>query len=266
MNVHSNGNGSSSTDSEAPVYLIAGAYGGIGGALVRGLRKRGARLALVGRDPDRLEQISRETDSVDFQADVSNFQQMSDVVAQVVEWFGKLDGAACLTGSLLLKPAHTTTADEWHDVISANLTTAFSFVRACAKPMIRTGGSVVLVSSAVTRIGLANHDAIAAAKSGVEGLVKSSAATYARYGIRVNCVAPGLIDTDLTRSVTQKPALLDAALEMYGIKRPGTPEDVAFVIEWLLGTQSTWVTGQSFGVDGGLSSVKLSAPVRANIS
>lgn len=260
-----NENGIDIRTAERPTYVIAGASGGIGSALARRLSKRGAQLALLGRDSNKLLAIAAETEGYAFETDVSDFGKMAEAVEAILRQFGKVDGAACLAGSLLLKPAHSTKEAEWTDVVSSNLTSAFSFLRACVKPMMRTGGSVVLVSSAVTRVGLSNHDALAAAKGGIEGLVKSAAATYARHGVRVNCVAPGLIATDMTKTVTSNQALLEAALDQYAIKRAGTADDVAVVIEWLLGQESSWVTGQSLAIDGGLSSVKLAAPVRAKV-
>jgi 3-oxoacyl-[acyl-carrier protein] reductase len=113
---------------------------------------------------------------------------------------------------------------------------------------------VVLVSSAAARLGLANHEAIAAAKAGVHGLVLSAAASYAGRGIRVNAVAPGLVRTPLTAGLTENDASLKAATALHALGRIGEPDDVASAIEWLL--EQTWVTGQVLGVDGGLATVR----------
>jgi NAD(P)-dependent dehydrogenase (short-subunit alcohol dehydrogenase family) len=118
------------------------------------------------------------------------------------------------------------------------------------------GGSIVLVSSAAARLGLANHEAIAAAKAGIIGLTLSSAATYAARGIRVNCVAPGLTRTPMTARLTQNEATLKASTAMHALGRIGEPDDVAGAIDWLLGPESSWITGQVLGVDGGLASVR----------
>ena len=118
------------------------------------------------------------------------------------------------------------------------------------------GGSVVLVSSAAALTGLANHEAIAAAKSGIIGLVMSAAATYSRYGIRVNCVAPGLVRTPLTQSLTENEAILKKSEKMHPLGRIGEPGDVASAIAWLLKSEQSWVTGQVLGVDGGLANIK----------
>jgi 3-oxoacyl-[acyl-carrier protein] reductase len=122
--------------------------------------------------------------------------------------------------------------------------------------MLNSGGSIVLVSSAAARIGIANHEAIAAAKAGVAGLTLSAAATYAPRGIRVNCVSPGLVVSGLTQRITSNEASLKASVAMHALGRAGSPEDVASAIAWLLDPEQSWVTGQVLGVDGGLGSLR----------
>jgi NAD(P)-dependent dehydrogenase (short-subunit alcohol dehydrogenase family) len=122
--------------------------------------------------------------------------------------------------------------------------------------MIPTGGAIVLISSAAARTGIPNHEAIAAAKGGVLALTLSAAATYARYNIRVNCVAPGLVDSPLAARITASDAARKASAAMHPLGRIGHPDDVAAAIEWLLDPHNTWTTGQVIGVDGGLASLR----------
>jgi NAD(P)-dependent dehydrogenase (short-subunit alcohol dehydrogenase family) len=174
----------------------------------------------------------------------------------VVTAHGRLDAAASLIGSLLLKPAHLTSADDWSEVIATNLTSAFALVRAAAPAMRSDGGAIVLASTAAARIGLANHEAIAAAKAGVEGLVRSAAATYGARSVRVNAVAPGLVASGLTERLVADPAQAEASRRLHALDRLGTGEDVARAVVWLLDPAQSWVTGQVLGVDGGLGSVR----------
>jgi NAD(P)-dependent dehydrogenase (short-subunit alcohol dehydrogenase family) len=176
-------------------------------------------------------------------------------VALARERFGRLDGAANCVGSVLLKPAHLTRDDEFAAVLATNLWSAFHLVRAATKAM-DGGGSIVLVSSAAARTGLPNHEAIAAAKAGVEGLALSAAATYAPRRIRVNCVAPGLVRSQLTARITGSEPALKASLAMHALGRIGEPDDVASAMAWLLDPATSWVTGQVLGVDGGLGALK----------
>ena len=119
-----------------------------------------------------------------------------------------------------------------------------------------TGGSVVLASTVATRIGLANHEAIAAAKGGVNGLVLAAAASYAGRNIRVNAVAPGLVRTPLAAKLTGSEMALKASTALHPLGRIGEPADVASVIALLLDPASSWITGQVIGIDGGLGSVR----------
>jgi NAD(P)-dependent dehydrogenase (short-subunit alcohol dehydrogenase family) len=102
---------------------------------------------------------------------------------------------------------------------------------------------------------MANHEAIAAAKGAIMGLTLSAAATYAARGIRVNCVAPGLVETPLTESLLSSDANRKASQGMHALGRLGSPADVAHSMAWLLSEESSWVTGQVLGVDGGLGSI-----------
>lgn len=238
-----------------PVYVILGATGGIGGALSRKLGSAGAHLMLAGRSEDRLNDLAGDLGAEHFVLDATQVDAVAACMDRAVETFGRVDGVANCVGSLLLKPAHLTTEAEWASTITINLGSAFAVVRAASKVMMQTGGSIVLVSSAAARKGLANHEAIAAAKAGIIGLALSAAATYGGRGIRVNCVAPGLVRTPLTSRITGNESSLKGSIAMHALGRIGEPEEVASAIAWLMDPAQGWVTGQVLGVDGGLGSV-----------
>lgn len=246
-------------DSQIPVVAIFGAAGGIGSELARRLAKSGHRLALIGRSEQRLQVLAEETGGLSLRADAAVSAEVDDAISRILAAHGRLDGVAHCVGSLLLKPAHLTTDADWSATIAANLTSAFHVLRASVKAMQGTGGSIVLVSSAAASIGLTNHEAIAAAKGGVAALAISAAATYAGKGIRVNCVAPGLVRTPLTARITQSEVALRASQAMHPLGRIGEPADVAAALEFLLSPASGWITGQVIGVDGGLAVLKVPA-------
>ena len=235
-------------------YVILGATGGVGSALCRRLSARGARLTVAARDCQRTRAFAAELGAHAVPTDATCAAHVDRCFAAALEHHGRIDGVVNCVGSVLLKPAHLTTDDEWGAVLAANLTSAFLTVRAAVRAMTPAGGSVVLVSSAAARLGLANHEAIAAAKAGVQGLVLSAAASYAGRGIRVNAVAPGLVRTPLTARFIANEATLKASTALHALGRIGEPDDVASAIEWLL--DQTWVTGQILGVDGGLATVR----------
>lgn len=239
-----------------PVHLVLGASGGIGSALARRLAAGGARVVLGGRDATRLEELARELDAPICVLETTSFASCEQAVREVAAAHGRLDGLANCVGSLLLKPAHRTDEAEWRAVCSANLDSAFATVRAGAAAMLKSGGSIVLVSSTAARVGLPNHEAIAAAKAGVIGLALAAAASYAPRGIRVNVVAPGLTRTPLAAGLLSSPAAEQASIALHPLGRLGEPEDVARALAWLLDPEQSWVTGQVLGVDGGLSSVR----------
>lgn len=243
--------------SQQPAFLVVGAAGGIGTALCRRLQQRDFRLVLGGRTQAPLDALAAAVGGDVITFDARDFDATSAAVEQAFARHGRLDGVVNLAGSILLKSAHLTSAAEWHDLLATNLTTAFAVVRAAAPVLGRNGGgSLVLVSSAAARVGLANHEALAAAKAGVVGLGLSAAATYAARKVRVNVVSPGLVRTPLSARIVSNEAALRASEAMHALGRIGEPDDVARVIELLLDPGQSWITGQVFGVDGGLSTVR----------
>jgi NAD(P)-dependent dehydrogenase (short-subunit alcohol dehydrogenase family) len=247
------------TTQDRPTYLVIGAAGGIGSALVRRLAARGARLLLAGRREEPLRALADEVGAEAVAADATDYDAVQALCERSVEMSDRLDGVVNLAGSIVLKPAHLTSREDVDEAIAQNLHTAFATVRAGAQAMKRRGGSIVLMSSCAGQVGLPNHDLIGAAKAAVSGLARSAAATYAPSGVRVNAVAPGLVDTPMAERLTSNDAALKASKAMHPLGRIGAPSEVAPVIDWLLGPESAWVTGQVIGVDGGISTVKARA-------
>ena len=239
-----------------PVHLVFGASGGIGSAVCRHLASTGSSVGLASRASNRLDDLAAELDSPKWEFDVGDPSTMESVVAEAVSHFGRLDGVVNCVGSLLLKSAHITSYEEWDDVIATNLTSAFAVVRSAVKAMRGEGGSIVLFSSSAARIGLANHEAIAAAKAGVVGLTLAAATSYASKNVRVNAIAPGLVRTQLTKRIWENSKSAESSRAMHALGRLGEPEDIASLVAWLLDPANSWVTGQVIGVDGGLGSLR----------
>ena len=232
---------------------ILAARSTIGQVIAERLHSTGNRLALLGRD---LNGLNTEFATFSANCELTDFEAVEEALGEVREALGGLTGLVNCSGSIVLKPAHLTGRTLFDETIEANLVTAFGAVRGAVKHMDKTGGSVVLVSSAAATLGMPNHELIGAAKAGVEGLVRSAAATYASRSIRVNGVAPGLVDTALAASIVQNPTSLKVSESLHALGKIGSPKDVASAICWLLDPEQQWVTGQIIGVDGGLSRVQ----------
>ena len=228
-------------------FLVISASSGIGQGVVKLLKHQGHEVISTARSTQKIQP--------DYLLDATDFQAVLDVFAAC----GALDGVVNCAGSLLLKPAHLTSVEEFQQTIAASLTTSFSVVRAAAQHM--KNASVVLLGSAAAEIGLANHEAIAAAKAGIVGLAKSAAATYAHLGLRFNVVEPGLTETPLTQSLTQNEMIKKGSIAMHPLGRLGQVEDIAQAIVFFLNPENSWITGQHLAVDGGLSGIKLKAKV-----
>lgn len=233
-------------------YLVTGATGGIGKAVC--LRLAGHRLELVARQSTPLQELAASLPEASaFAADLSD-EAGAEALQRWLADRPPLDGVVHAVGSLLLRPAHRCSLSEWRAVLATNLDSAFLVLRLAAQVKMR--GSLVFCSSVAAQVGLANHEAIAAAKAGIEGLVRSAAATYAAYGLRVNAIAPGLTETPLTANLLASASLRTALTQQHPLGRLGRAEDQAAAICWLLGEESAWVTGQVIGVDGGYGAIR----------
>ena len=232
---------------------VLGASGTIGAALSRRLAARGTELILVGRNADKLRPLGEELGQPWLVVEAHSAAQLEAGLRPLAESpGGSLSALVNCIGSVLLKPAHSTTDDEFFQVVQTNLMTAFATVHVAGKLLRENGGSVVLFASAAAEIGMFNHEAIAAAKGGVIGLGRSAAATYANNNIRVNVVSPGLVKTEMTRRLWEIPANAAVSTQMHPLGRLGEPHHIASLVDWLMQPENDWITGQIIGVDGGL--------------
>lgn len=238
-------------------YLIVGGSSDIGIILCRALLEEGAAVTLLARDSSRLAEFP-EGEVGKFIGDANDEELVKEaVISAISAGNGRLDGVVHLVGSFAVRPPHAMSLEAFEQVITTNLSSAFVTLSIACKQMLRNGGGrVVFTSSVAGSLGLANHEAIAAAKGGVESMVRSAAATYSKRGIRVNAVAPGLTDTRLSRPITSSSATKEAAVGMIPLKRINEPEEVSSTIQWLLTDAPDNITGQVFHLDGGMSNVR----------
>ena len=237
-------------------YLIVGGSSDIALVLGSKILDKGHSLTLLARDGERVQElVSRGAHLVQGDAlDKECVQQAVELAKENGE--GSLSGVAHLVGSLVLRPPHSLALDAFQDVIHTNLSSAFLTLSIACKSMLRTGGGrLVFTSSVAASLGLMNHEAIAAAKGGVESMVRSAAATYSQRKIRVNAVAPGLTDTRLAETLLRSDAIREAAVNKIPIKRINEKEEIASTMEWLLCSAPDNLTGQVLHLDGGMAKI-----------
>ncbi|MFQ5896773.1 MAG: 3-oxoacyl-[acyl-carrier-protein] reductase [Candidatus Methylomirabilia bacterium] len=241
---------------EGRVAVVTGGSRGIGSAVAACLAEEGAAVVVSGRDAARVETAARELEALGppalgIAADVARAEDVERLMAAVKERFGRIDilvNNAGITRDVLLVRMKD---GDWDEVLQVNLRGAFLMTRAAAKMMMRQkGGRIVNIASAAGVMGSAGQVNYSAAKAGLIGLTKAAARELAHWGILVNVVAPGLIDTDMTAAL---PAEAKAALlNQIPLKRIGTTREVAEVVRFLVGDGAMYVTGQVFHVNGGL--------------
>ncbi len=238
-------------------YLIVGGSSDIAMLLCRKLIDEGHSVSVLARDKGRLSELIADLDQI-FIGDANDEDLVKDAVLAAIEnGDGRLDGVVHMVGSFAVRPPHAMSVDSFDDVIRTNLTSAFVTLSIACKQMLRNGGGrVVFTSSVAGSLGLVNHEAVSAAKGGVESMARSAAATYARRGIRVNVVAPGLTDTRLSAPITSPDASKRAAVGMIPLRRINLPEEVSNSVHWLLTAAPDNITGQVLHLDGGMSKIR----------
>jgi NAD(P)-dependent dehydrogenase (short-subunit alcohol dehydrogenase family) len=237
-----------------PVAVIAGAASGIGHALCRRLAEQGWQVVGSSRDASRLAPLPL---TLAVQCDVSQADGARMLMSQA-EALGPVTALAICAGNTLIAPLHKTSAAQLHEVWTANVATAWNVLQAWveARRQIPAAGAAVLCSSVVARIGVANHEAIALAKGAIEGLARSTAATYAASGLRVNVVAPGMTETPMTAAMLRSDSMREAAGKQYPLGGVQAADTVADAMAWLLSPASSRITGQILPVDGGFTAVR----------
>ena len=236
--------------------LVTGATGGIGGAVARALRGAGAAVAVSGTRRERLEALAGELGEgcAALPCDLADAEAAAGLAARAETALGGLDVLVNNAGIARDALALRMKEEDWRRVLDVNLTAAFFLARAALRGMMRRrSGRIVSVSSVVGAAGNPGQANYAASKAGLVGMSKALAAEAAARGVTVNCVAPGLVDTEMTRGLPA-PAR-ERMVAAIPLGRAGAPEDVAAAVLYLASDEAAWVTGQTLHVNGGMAMI-----------
>lgn len=243
--------------------LITGAGSGIGRATAIVFAREGARVALMGRRREPLEQVAREigVDALVCPGDVARREEIERVVGQAAAAFGALNVLVNNAAVLIAGTAESQTEQDWDETFAANVKGLWLLSRAVLPHMRKAGGgSIINVASVVGLIGARNRAAYGASKGAVITLTKCMAADHAHENIRVNCVCPGIVETELVADFVRRARDPEAArrqrVALHPLGRFGQPEDIANAIVYLASDESCWVTGAAFPIDGGYTASK----------
>lgn len=240
------------------VVMITGGSRGIGRATAYAFAEEGARLVLAHYDPD--ETAAEETLAVlksrgiaaeSHRVDVSSYPVVTALLNDILDRFGRIDVLVNNAGITRDKILVRMSEEEWDAVIQVNLKSVFNCTQAVLKPMLKQrSGCIVSLSSVVAERGNFGQGNYAASKAGVLGFTRSVAREVASRAIRVNAVAPGFIETDMTAVLPEK--VKESFIEQIPLGRMGHPEDVANAVYWLCSDKAAYLTGQVIHVNGGM--------------
>ena len=231
--------------------LVTGGSRGIGAATVRLFAKRGCKVAFVyHKNDEAAASVANECGAYRLKADISNFAEAERVYREAEELLGGIDVLVNCAGIALIAQICDTDAEKWHSVINTNLSSAYALCRAASTSMVRNKSGVILnVGSVWGRVGASCESAYSASKAGMRGLTMALAKELAPSAVRVNCVEPGVIDTEMNASLGEE--TLAAICEDIPLGRLGASSEVAELLWFLASENAKYITGQIIGIDGG---------------
>ena len=232
-------------------YLIFGATGSIGSSLTEQLKNsKYDNVHLVGRNENEVKSISENKGYTFSVADVLEDKFIEKVKADIDD----VKGIAYCVGSIDLKPMRMVNEQDFNKCMKLNLYSAFDIIKSYQESLKKNKGSIVLFSTIAAQRGFTNHSIIASTKAAVEGLTVSLAAEFAP-NIRVNCIAPSLTKSKISQPILKSIPVAEGIAKAHPMKRIGEGKDAAAMAKFLLTEESSWITGQIIGVDGGRSSL-----------
>ena len=233
-------------------YLIFGATGSIGSSLANQMYNEKKDCHLIGRNNEEMEKLANKLSYSFSVCDVLKMDFTKELLAELPDT--EILGIAYCVGSIDIKPLKLTKASDFVSSYVLNLVAVTDIIRSFQDNLKRNNASIVLFSTVAAKKGFVNHSIISSAKSGVEGLTVALAAELAP-NIRVNCIAPSLTKSKMARDVIKNSSIEDSIAKLHPLKRIGEGFDAANLVNFLLSENSSWITGQIIGVDGGRAAI-----------
>lgn len=239
------------------IALVTGGSRGIGFATAKILSENGATVIITAKNHERLEKAVLEIpNSTGIAADIRNKDDVKNVINKIIEKFGKLDILVNNAGVFpTIKQLHEIDEDEWNEVLDVNLTGQFRFTKEAIPYLQKTSGSIINISSdaGIKAYQGFNADAYSASKAALILLTKCWALEYAKDKIRVNCICPGVVDTDMTKPFLKTQKDIEFMNSEHPIGRIGQPEEIGKAVLYFASDDASWTTGAILTVDGGES-------------
>lgn len=252
------------TNTQPPVVLVTGAARGIGLATTRQFLDAGWNVAMLDIDSETqaaaIAEIAQPDKTLALTCDVADGDQVRQSMEALINHFGRLNSVVNNAGTAVFKPIMDTTTDEWARVLAVNLSGPFMVTQAATPHLIAAGGGSVVNITSISGVRASTlRVAYGVSKAGLAQLTKQQAAELGEFGIRVNAVAPGPVDTAMTK-VVHSPDIRAAYHDAIPLNRYGTRDEIANMIVFLSGPDASYVTGQVVAVDGGFEATGVGLP------
>lgn len=233
-------------------YIIFGANSDIANMVITNLANMGHKVYAIARKFDKHNYQGLAIEKIE--SEFTDFATVDKIIQDISEKDSSIVGIANFAGTIFLKNIANVSEEEYENVMQSNFKTCFAITKSAGKYL--KDASVLFISTTATLVGLANHELVAASKAAVNGLIISAAASFAQKNLRFNAIAPSLVETNLAKSIIGNEMGRKFSEGINPLSRIGQIKDIANMANFLLSPDNSWITGQVYAIDGGMSNIK----------